>query len=143
MLPETILVATDFSETADHALDHACELARALRATVHLVHCIGAGLPGLPAALSQTMIETLRASSSHALANLAARHADVTWGRMLVIEDDPRDGILSAAKEVGADCIVMGTHGRRGVSRLFIGSVAEHVVRRAACPVLTVRPPTS
>ncbi len=51
----------------------------------------------------------------------------------------PREVVLAVAREVGADVIVMGTHGRRGVSHLFIGSVAEHVVRHSPVPVWTVR----
>ena len=51
----------------------------------------------------------------------------------------PRDAILEAAEQGGYGLIVMGTHGRRGLSHLFIGSVAEQVVRRASCPVLTIR----
>jgi nucleotide-binding universal stress UspA family protein len=139
VLPQTILVATDFSETADRAVEQACEIAVALRATVHLVHCIGAGLPELPAALSEELWETLRDDASQALEKLEARHADVSWGHAIVLTDDPHEAILASAKKVGADLIVMGTHGRRGFSRIFIGSVAEYVIRRATCPVLTVR----
>jgi nucleotide-binding universal stress UspA family protein len=54
---------------------------------------------------------------------------------------DPADVILERAAAGGYDLIVMGTHGRKGISRLLIGSVAEKVVRRAPCPVLTIRPP--
>ena len=52
---------------------------------------------------------------------------------------DPRDMILQTAKEIHADLIVIGTHGRRGISRFLLGSVAEAIVRSAPCPVLTVR----
>ena len=54
---------------------------------------------------------------------------------------DPRDAVVEAAKETSADLLVIGTHGRRGLERLFVGSVAEHAVRYAPCPVLTIRDP--
>jgi nucleotide-binding universal stress UspA family protein len=56
-------------------------------------------------------------------------------------EGDPVEAILRVAEEIGADLIVMGTHGRTGLSRLFMGSVAEQVLRRAPCPVLTLKSP--
>jgi K+-sensing histidine kinase KdpD len=56
-----------------------------------------------------------------------------------VVEGDPSAVILDVAREINADLIVLGTHGRKGISRLFVGSVAEQVVRKAECPVLTVR----
>jgi universal stress protein A len=58
-----------------------------------------------------------------------------------VAEGDPAEMILRVAEEVHADLIVMGTHGRTGLSRLLMGSVAEQVVRRAPCPVLTMKAP--
>jgi nucleotide-binding universal stress UspA family protein len=60
---------------------------------------------------------------------------------MVLTASRPTDAILSYARDVNADLIVMGTHGRTGVAHLFMGSVAEHVVRAAPCPVLTVRHP--
>lgn len=60
-------------------------------------------------------------------------------GPAIVETGEARDGILKAAKEVSADLIVIGSHGRRGVKRLVLGSVAEDIVRRAPCPVLVVR----
>jgi nucleotide-binding universal stress UspA family protein len=61
--------------------------------------------------------------------------------RHRLAEGDPAEEILRAAEEEGADLIVMGTHGRGGLSRLLMGSVAEAVMRKALCPVLTVRGP--
>jgi nucleotide-binding universal stress UspA family protein len=115
MLPKNILVPTDLSEGADHALDYACELARTLGAKVHLLNVIGIpvlGVPELGMALTSTMIDSMIS-----------------------------DLILQTAKDLGADLIVMGTHGRRGFTRALLGSVTESVVRSAACPVLTVRRP--
>ena len=62
-----------------------------------------------------------------------------TIGQAVLRTGDARDSIIQAAEELHADLIVMGTHGRRGVSRALLGSIAETVVRSAPCPVLTVR----
>jgi universal stress protein A len=59
---------------------------------------------------------------------------------LMVRSGDPAAGIVTAQADAGADLIVMGTHGRTGISHFFLGSVAESVIREAACPVLTLRP---
>ena len=143
MLPKTILVPTDLSPHAEAAFDYACELAVKLDATVHLVNVIGIpalGVPELGVAVTSAMIESMIADNQQALDALAARHhGEVRMGQTLMKTGDARDMIDQAAKEVGADLIVMGTHGRRGVTRALLGSVAETVVRTAPCPVLTIR----
>jgi nucleotide-binding universal stress UspA family protein len=143
MLPKNILVPTDLSHHAEAAFDYACELATKLDATVHLVNVIGIpalGVPELGVAVTSTMIDSMIADNQQALDALAARHrADTRIGQILMKTGDARDMIDQAAKELGADLIVMGTHGRRGFSRALLGSVAETVVRTAPCPVLTIR----
>lgn len=143
MLPKNILVPTDLSEAAEAALDYACELAAKLDATVHLVNVIGIpalGIPELGVALTATMIDNIVAENQQALDELAARKRGAARiGQVLLRTGDARDVIHQTAREVGADLIVMGTHGRRGVTRALLGSVAESVVRTAGCPVLTVR----
>lgn len=141
MTPQSILVPTDFSAGAETALDYACALAVKLGATVHVVNALGASLPELGVAMSQPMIDKLVDGHRAALAKLVdPRRAQATIGTTLVRSGDARDAILEAAKIVGADLIVMGTHGRRGLSRFVLGSVTEDVLRRADCPVLAVRP---
>jgi len=82
----------------------------------------------------------VRRDSVAGLAKLVdGRSALARVGKLEVVFGDPRDMILRTATELGADMIVMGTHGRRGIPRLVLGSVAEEVVRRATCPVVTVR----
>lgn len=138
--PRDILVPVDFSPGAEHALDYACTLAGKLDATIHLVNAIGAGLPELNAALTDQMIETLRTSAMAQLEQLAAaRKPTVRFGKLIVQPGEARDAILDTVATVRPDLIVIGSHGRRGVSRLVLGSVAEDVVRRAPCPVLVVR----
>jgi universal stress protein A len=139
--PRDILVPIDFSAGAEHALDYACTLATKLDATVHLVHALGAGLPELSVALTDQMIETMRAASMAELEKLAEARAPVRFGKVIVQNGEARDAILETAADLHPDLIVIGSHGRRGLSRLVLGSVAEAVVRRAACPVLVVRAP--
>ena len=145
MLPKNILVPTDLSEGAEEALDYACELATKFGATIHLLNVIGIptlGVPELGIALTSTMIDSMVHDNQEALDKLAdAKCANATVGSRLLRTGDARDTILQVAKEIGADLIVMGTHGRRGVTRALLGSVTELVVRSAPCPVLTVRQP--
>lgn len=139
MLPKNILVPTDFSECATTALDYACELARAFGATVHLVHCFGPASPEMSMTLTAAMTDKLRSGSMDALEGIVASRPDVKFGRLALERTDPRDGILEVARNLECDLIVIGTHGRRGFARLVLGSVAEHILRRATCPVLTLR----
>jgi nucleotide-binding universal stress UspA family protein len=140
-LPKTILVATDFSDSAEQALDYAVALAGKLGASIHVVHAIGVpslGVPELGLAVTGTMMESMLKAASSELDKLASRRASANIAT-LIRTGDARDVIDQTAKEIGADLVVMGTHGRRGVSRALLGSVAETVVRTAPCPVLTIR----
>ena len=143
MLPKNILVPTDLSPHAEAAFDYACELAEKLDATIHLVNVIGIptlGVPELGVAVTSTMIDSMISDNQKALDELVTRHRPgVRIGQVLMKTGDARDMIDEAAKEIAADLIIMGTHGRRGVSRALLGSIAENVVRTAPCPVLTIR----
>jgi len=143
MLPKNILVPTDLSEGAEAALDYACELAAKLDATIHLLNVIGIpalGVPELGVALTSSVIDTMIADNKKAIDELAARKCtSARIGQVLLKTGDARDVIDQTALELGCDLIVMGCHGRRGISRALLGSVAETVVRSAPCPVLTVR----
>ena len=139
MLPNRILVPTDFSECATRALAYACELASKVDATVYLVNCLGPTLPEMNMALTQTMFDDLRGGALRAVEDLAAARPATRFGMLSVVPGDARDVILDVADRHGIEMIVLGTHGRRGFARLVLGSVAEHVVRRAMCPVVTVR----
>ena len=143
MLPKNILVPTDLSEGAEEALDYACELARTLGAKVHLLNVIGIpalGVPELGVAITATVIDTLVADNQNALEKLvASKQGAAEFGQVLLKTGDAKTLIDQTAAEIGADLIVMGTHGRRGVRRALLGSIAEVVVRTAPCPVLTVR----
>jgi len=147
MLPKSILVPTDLSDGAEEALDYALELATTFGATVHLLNVIGIpalGVPELGVALTSSVIDSMVRDNQVALEALADRkRGRGTIGEVLLRTGDARDVICQTAKEVHADLIVMGTHGRRGVTRALLGSVTESVVRQAPCPVLTVRPHTT
>ena len=147
MLPKNILVPTDLGDGSEEALDYACELARQFGATVHLLHVIGIptlGVPELGVAMTSTVIDQMVRENQAALEELADRkRASATFGQVLLRTGDARDLINQTAKELAADLIVMGTHGRRGVTRALLGSITETVVRTAPCPVLTVRPHTA
>ena len=141
MLPKRILVPTDLSESAEQALAYACELARMLDAEVHLVNVVAIpalGVPELGVALTSTIIDQMVVENQTALDQLA-RRCTARLGQVLIKAGDPRDMINRTAQELGVDLIVMGTHGRRGISRALLGSVAESIVRSAPCAVLTVR----
>jgi nucleotide-binding universal stress UspA family protein len=141
MTPKNILVPLDFSPCSEQALDYACALGAKLGATVHIMNSLGAGLPELNVALTESMIDNLIRGHQTALQKVAdPRRPLVNIGKVVVKSGDARDSILESAREVDADLIVMGTHGRRGLTRFVVGSVTEDVLRRAPCPVLAVRP---
>jgi nucleotide-binding universal stress UspA family protein len=140
-LPKTILVATDFSDGAEHALDYAVALADKLGAKIHLLNVIGIpalGVPELGVAITASTIESTIRNNHAELDKLATRRAGASI-ETLLRTGDARDAIVDVARDIGADLIVMGTHGRRGVRRALIGSIAEGVLRTASCPVLTIR----
>jgi nucleotide-binding universal stress UspA family protein len=135
----TILYPTDFSEPSDYAFHLACAVARDYGARVIALH-----VEQLPVfAYGEGMVppdpEGLQAAARGRLDQLAP-YPTVRVEQWLE-EGDPIEVILEVAKEVNADLIVMGTHGRKGLARILLGSVAEQVGRQAPCPVLTVRTP--
>ena len=135
-----ILVPVDHSTCSEQALDYACELADKLGAKLQLLSVIGIptyGVPDVGVGLTAPMMENLVDDNQRALDMLAKSRPEIS--HTLVRAGDARDVILHTAEEIGADLIVMGTHGRRGISRALLGSVAETIVRTSPIPVLTVR----
>lgn len=140
--PQKILVPTDFRAPAAAALEYAVGLATKLGATVHVVHSYELPLVGLPegvltitAEMAGRIMDAARSELDKIAEVYAKRGVDLETS---LEQADPREGVLIAANKVGADLIVMGTHGRVGISRALIGSVAESVVRTSPVPVLTV-----
>ena len=139
-LPTTILVATDFSEQAEHALDYAVELAGKLGAKLYAVNVVGLptyGIPELGLAITSAVMDQVVKTSQNELDKAAAKHPDARIDTILRT-GDARDAILATAVEVGAQLVVVGSHGRRGVTRALLGSVAESIVRHSPVPVLTI-----
>lgn len=140
--PKNILVPIDFSESSEHAATAACALALKTGATVHLLHAyvIPVESVGLALTVSQQYVEQFVRESKAQLLELSAKLCPgAKVGSVLVESGDPREVITHKAKDLDAELIVMGTHGRRGLSRALLGSVAENVVRTAHCSVLVVR----
>jgi universal stress protein A len=140
----SIVVPMDFSDHSELALDRAIELAAVHSAKLVLVHsywlpietAVGAAPWALPAAFVTQLQEGARA----ALEERAKRAAQAGVASEIRVTASPAvSAILEEAKALPADLIVMGTQGRTGVKQLWLGSVAERVVRLAPCPVLTVR----
>ena len=145
-IPKTILVPTDFSDTADNASRHARELAGALGASLHLLHVVssdlGAGAPELWGVDSDGLSQRLEAEATAELDRLRATlESDGVSPYVATGMGSEVDTISDYVREHDVDLVVMGTHGRGGVQHLLLGSVAEKVVRRAPCPVLVVPPP--
>jgi nucleotide-binding universal stress UspA family protein len=135
----TILHPTDFSENSEFAFRVASALARDYNARLILLHVIPprmviyAGGP-VPAETWPSVEEV-----KEKLGKMKGRTRHVRVESQ-VLEGDPVDMILRAAEETHSDVIVMGTHGRTALTRLLLGSVAESVIRKAPCPVLTTKP---
>jgi len=142
--PSRILVATDFSTTADAAETLAFRLARSLDAELHVVHVRVILEDPLMAEEHQLEVERLVASTDgagkRALAEGRTDHDELTVHTHLVRSISAAEAITEVASDQACDLVVMGTHGRRGIKHLLLGSVAEHVVRSVRVPVVTVRP---
>jgi nucleotide-binding universal stress UspA family protein len=134
MVPlQTILHPTDFSERSGYALQMACSLARDHGARLVVLHVMPVPLVQEKRLYREEMAEELNRLGG-------APDARVQVERRLE-EGDPATQILHVAQEIGCDLIVLGSHGRTGLDRLLMGSVAEQVLRRASFPVLTVKAP--
>lgn len=140
--PKNILVPIDFSEQSEKAASAACALAAKTGATVHLLHAylIPVESVGIALTVSQKYVEQFVQESKAQLQEVVAKLCpNASVGPLLVESGDPREVIVHKAKELNAELIVMGTHGRRGLMHAIMGSVAESVARSAHCSVLVVR----
>ncbi len=143
----TILFPTDFSRCAEAAFTQAAYLAARFDAELHVLHVIASDALDADHPLSyfplseEEVAEQLHLSVGKRLeAAIEARRDDEVRVRSAYVQKpEAAEGILAYADEHDVDLIVMGTHGRRGIKRFLMGSVAEKVVRSAKCPVLTVR----
>jgi nucleotide-binding universal stress UspA family protein len=141
-----ILVPVDFSDHSARALDHAIGLAKVFGAEIDLLHSYevtpivtlyGVGYPA-------TLDADLRGAATQRLSTWREKAlGEGLTVRQHVVSSPASEAIVDLAKEMGVDLIVMGTRGLRGLKHVMLGSVAERTLRRAPCPVLTVRDPAA
>jgi nucleotide-binding universal stress UspA family protein len=145
-----ILAATDFSDDSSYALAYAEELARRFSAEILVMHVDQPLAPVMVSELSPGLDVGAMSRIAEEQRLLALRELDLTTARLrdgglksrgLLKVGAPFLEIINAAHGEGADLIVLGTHGRSGLAHVLMGSVAERVVRKAHCPVLTIRHP--
>ena len=139
---ETVLVPTDGSEPANVAAGHGIAFAEAIDAAVHVIYVVD--LTDLSGEYgSSKVLQAFEEAGQRAIDDVIDRagDADLRSVEASVLSGTPARAILDYAEERDIDCIVMGTQGRTGLERYFLGSVTEKIVRAADVPVLTVSPP--
>ena len=140
-----IVVALDFSELSSHALDTAIDLARSGGGEIHLVHAFDVRIPFVTpyeVAVPDNLITAARDAAARKLEKAMQRVGAAGLSGKSHLEEVPASSAVArVAEEVGADLIVMGTHGNTGLKHVLLGSVAERTLRRAPCSVLTVKGP--
>jgi nucleotide-binding universal stress UspA family protein len=140
-----VLHPSDFSRASAGAFAKAVDMAKTNRAELVVVHVMAPVLPSVgDGYVSPKVYEEIearaRAQAQKRLTALVAKAKRAgARARSLLMEGTPYERILRAARSKRADLVVLGTHGRTGLARLFLGSVASRVVSMATCPVLTVR----
>ncbi len=141
-LPKTILVPTDFGDASEAAIEYAIDLAKSLGSEVVMMHAFEIPAVGFPdgalvatAEMTNRVLEGAQVGLERQVSNYEARGVPL---RSVIKQGDPWRTVIATAEEVGADLIIMGTHGRKGLPRALLGSVAEKVVRTAPIPVLTI-----
>jgi nucleotide-binding universal stress UspA family protein len=140
-----ILAPTDFSDCATGAVEYAKLLARRFGAGITLLHAAPPRAMYEPLPLTgMSFVQPFADEEARAASALAAYRskllAEFPDSEGVLMTGNPADAILASSRSAGADIIVMGTHGREGLSRAFLGSVAESVIQQSDKPVLTVRP---
>jgi universal stress protein A len=140
--PRTILVPVDLDDLAAVVLDYAAQLATRLDAEVQVIHVVPRPVfdAEVPDALVQAAIGDIAESAVGKLEPIVSPHRAGRYLAAVHVElGESVTVILSAAARLDVDLIIIGSHGRHGMSRLVLGSIAEQVARRAHCPVLLVR----
>jgi nucleotide-binding universal stress UspA family protein len=140
---KTVLHPTDLSEQSKHAFRLACDIAEDYRARLIVLHVWPpppVAVPGELLAVHQPTAEYCSPEIKRALYRLRPADPSVLVEHRLE-EGDPATVILQSAESSKADLIVVGTHGRTGLNRILMGSVAEEIVRHATCPVISVKTP--
>jgi nucleotide-binding universal stress UspA family protein len=141
--PRVILHPTDYSDTSAYALQIAADLARLHQATILVLH-VAETLGPENVTYGEAISELEPAGYRRRLEEDLRRQVPAPSGvsiQYLLSEGDPSREIDRVAREHHADLIVMGTHGRTGLSRLLTGSIGEEIIRTASCPVLVIKIP--
>lgn len=144
-----ILCPVDYSIYSEKALAYAIELATKFQAKLYLLHVLDTRfldvnnpeLPYIPVTTNIINEETIDMLKSRLLKSVNEETQGKISVEAIVVQGVPFAEIIRTAKECNTDLIVLGTHGRTGLAHVFMGSVAEKVVRKASCPVLTIRHP--
>lgn len=135
---ETIIVPTDGSSQSDAAVDHAVELARHHGSEIHVLYVADSNRDSLTTQGGE-VVDALEQEGDQIVSEAVDRAGAGTDIDGDVLTGDPVETILDYADSVGADLVVMGTAGRRGLDRYLLGSTTERVVRLSSVPVLTLR----
>jgi nucleotide-binding universal stress UspA family protein len=136
-----VLFATDFSAASAAAWNQALDAAHANRAALRIVHVVAPLADAQAVRWAYRELEAAMLADAEKRMQALLRRARATGVRAsgLFLRGTPHEGIVRAARSNKADLIVIGTHGRTGLSRVFLGSVAARVVATAPCPVMTAR----
>lgn len=142
--PNRVLAPVDFSEPSAAALRFASRLVEGARGSLLVLHAHSWEAPAYftesrLASLDEQFKLSMR-EADHALEQFISRECPGCQADRRIVDARPVDGILQTAKEYAADLIVAGTHGRSGIRRFLLGSVAERILREASIPIVTVRP---
>lgn len=141
---KSILFATDFSESSDHAFEYALSMAKCFNARLLILHIINelVDLRGfyVPHISIDSLEEEMEESARNMMDKFIESHTQ-NYGRVepIVVPGIPYDEILKKAEDESVDLIVLGTHGRTGLDHVLFGSTAEKVVRKSTIPVMTIR----
>ncbi len=143
---DKILFATDFSESSEHAFQYALSLAKQFQSRLTILHVINepVDLRGfyVPHVSFENLEKEIEEGAQKMMAKFCETHAaDYKRFETVIVTGIPYEEILKRAESDGSSCIVLGTQGRSGIDHLLFGSTAERVVRKALCPVVTVRHP--
>lgn len=137
---QNILFPTDGSEAANAAFDKAVDWAKTYHATIHVLYVLDLYIPALDPGAAEQITRSLEESGQETLRKLEKRgeKEGITVNTIMKEEYDPSGTIIKVAEEQNADVIVIGTHGRSGLERMFLGSTTERVLRQSEIPVLAV-----
>lgn len=136
---QKILIAVDGEAVSAHAADIGIQLACCVSGEVAFVHVVEPGLTHAPGIAAEDLIAEAEKDGLRILSALESSISPLFAARKFVRVGRPAHEVIAVAKEWPADVIVVGSHGRHGIPRVLLGSVAESVMRHADCPVLVIR----